>query len=86
MWQDLMNGSFEFLAAFASLNHSRVAYKHKKVSGVSKLSVAFFTLWGLWNLYYYPHLGQWASFAGGIVIMLANTLWLVLLWKYRGNK
>jgi hypothetical protein len=41
----------------------------------------------VWNLYYYPHLDQWWSFAGGLVIVAANVLWIGLmvyyLWRER---
>lgn len=42
-----------------------------------------FTLWGVWNIYYYPSLNQWCSFAGGLVIVAANALWVGLMLRYR---
>jgi hypothetical protein len=36
----------------------------------------FFTSWGVWNLYYYPSLGQWLSFAAGIALCLGNIAWV----------
>ena len=42
---------------------------------------AFFAAWGWWNLFYYPSLGQWVSFAGGIITVLANTTWVILALK-----
>lgn len=51
--------------------------------GVSLLSTSFFTGWGLWNLYYYPSLGQMLSFEGGVAIVLTNIIWLSLMFKYR---
>ena len=80
---DLFNGSFEALGGFFLLNHCRQAYKDKSVAGVSITSVAFFTAWGVWNLYYYPHLNQPLSFVGGLFIVAANVLWVSLLLKYR---
>lgn len=82
-WQDAVNGSFEFLAAIAILNHCRVLYAAKRFEGVSLMSTGFFWAWGVWNCYYYPHLDQWLSFAGGIAIMSANFLWLGLMLHYR---
>ena len=82
-WQDLVNGSYESLAAFAVLNHCRVLYNAKKSEGVSILSVIFFWTWGIWNVYYYPHLNQWISFLGGCMIVLANGLYVYLLIKYK---
>ncbi len=82
-WQDLANGTFEILAGVAVLNHCRVLYKDKLVRGASALSTAFFFAWGVWNLYYYPHLDQWFSFVGGLLIVTANCLWLGLMVYYK---
>lgn len=73
---DFINGSFELLGTFAILGHVRQLWKDKNVAGVSIPATVFFASWGFWNLYYYPHLGQWWSFAGGIGIVLANILWI----------
>ena len=79
---DIINGSFELLSGlFVLLNCHRVI-KDKNVKGVSVLAVLFFTLWGFWNLFYYPHLGQWISFAGGLIIVSANCLWVGLMIYY----
>ena len=86
MLADVVNGSLEALGGLMILNHCRVAWKDKSVKGVSILSVVFFTGWGIWNLYYYPHLDQWASFAGGLVIALANLVWIGLMMKYRARQ
>ena len=80
---DMINGSFEFLAGFMILNHCRTVIKDKAVAGVSIISTAFFGIWGVWNLYYYPSLGQMWSFYGGLAIVVANLLWVYLLLKYR---
>jgi len=80
---DLINGIFEFSAGFFVLNHCRVVIKEKAVKGVSIISIVFFTSWGYWNLYYYPHLEQWLSFLGGLFIVVANSIWVVLLIKYK---
>lgn len=82
-FQDIINGSFELLGGVAILAHCFKVIKDKEVKGVSYPSVIFFTLWGTWNLYYYPHLNQWMSFLGGIAITLGNLWWCYLIWKYR---
>ena len=80
---DLINGSFEaFGGVLLCMNIVRIL-KDKKVSGVSLVPVSFFTLWGCWNLFYYPHLNQWASFMGGILVVLANTTWVLLAIYYK---
>jgi hypothetical protein len=85
MTPDLVNGLFEMLGGLFVLNHCRAVLRDKAVAGVSIESTAFFSAWGAWNLYYYPHLDQWWSFAGGIVIVAANCCWVGLLLKYRSR-
>jgi len=82
---DLINGSFEAVAALMTLNHSRVLLRDKAVAGVSVASMAFFTLWGIWNLWFYPHLGQTWSFAGGVLLVAANALYVALLCRFSGG-
>lgn len=79
---DLINGSFEFLAGFFVLGHCFRLYRDKKVRGVSITAFIFFTLWGYWNLFYYPHLNQWWSFFGGLSIVTVNTIYDVMLIYY----
>lgn len=79
---DLINGAFEALGGFAILGHCWRLYKDKQVRGASWFATVFFTAWGVWNLYYYPHLDQWLSFTGGLFIVAANTLWVGLMLYY----
>lgn len=85
---DLINGTIELLAGFFVLNHCRVLYAHKQVRGVSLASVAFFTLWGIWNLYYYPALNQVLSFYGGLFVTSANVLyvWMIITYHVRSPR
>jgi len=80
---DQINGLFELVGALFILNHCRVLYKDKQVRGVSILSTVFFFLWGCWNMFYYPHLDQWFSFYGGLLICASNSLWIFLLLYYK---
>lgn len=83
MQPDFINACFQLAAAAFTLNHCRVLYKEKKVAGVSILSVSFFVCWGVFNLYYYPSLNQPLSFIAGVVILLANLIWVGCLIYYR---
>lgn len=78
---DAVNGSFEALGALLILLNVRRLRLDRRVAGVSFAPTAYFTIWGLWNLYYYPALDQWLSFAGGCAITMANAAWLVLAWR-----
>lgn len=81
-WPDLINGTFEALAGLMVLNHCRVLLKDRAVAGVSIASTIFFTLWGIWNIWYYPHLGQFWSMVGGIFVVLTNLVYVALLIKF----
>lgn len=80
---DLINGTFEMLAGFFVINHCRVLMQHKESRGVSLASIVFFTVWGFWNLVYYPALGQVASFIGGVFVVAANAFYVALMIIYR---
>lgn len=84
---DTINGIFEAGGAVFVANHCRVLHAQKSVRGLSVVSVAFFAAWGVWNLWFYPSLGQWMSFVGGLGIVAANLIWIVMLlyYKKRGN-
>ncbi len=79
---DYVNGAFELLGAAAIFGHVHRVLKDKSVAGVSLHSTMFFASWGLWNLYYYPSLGQWASFAGGVFIVIGNACWIAGMIYY----
>ena len=81
-FQDTTNGSFELIGGLMSLLNVRTVYRAKAVQGVSIWASAFFTLWGFWNLYYYPSLGQYFSFLGALVIVTGNTGWVGLAAFY----
>ncbi len=86
-WPDLINGSLEaFAGFFIGLSCWRL-YKDKKYRGINIVHVGFFASWGFWNLYYYPHLDQWLSFWGGIVVVTFNTFWMLQMLYYgRGDE
>ncbi len=82
MTPDIINGLFECLGGiFITLSIIKL-HKDKSVRGVSLYPVAFFSVWGYWNLYFYPSLGQWWSFWGGIGVVVMNTIWLGQLIYY----
>ena len=82
---DGINGLFELGGSLLLWMNVRRLLKDKGYAGVYVPATAFFALWGLWNLYYYPSLGQWLSFAGGCSIVVANGT-CVGLMLYYGRK
>lgn len=86
MSPDLINALFEFGGALAiSLSVVR-AIRERLIAGVSFAHVTFFTAWGLWNLFYYPHLDQLWSFAAGVLLTIVNAVYLVLWIKFHKRK
>lgn len=82
---DIANGFFELIGGILLWRNVCKLYRDKQLRGVFWFPTAFFGLWGYWNLYYYPSLDQWASFLGGLVIVSANTIWVILAIRYRLN-
>lgn len=56
--------------------------RDRQVRGVQISPTLFFFIWGIWNLYYYPHLNQWFSFLGGIAIVVTNGIWCAQAFYY----
>ena len=80
---DSINGIFESVGCvFVLLNVLRL-FHDKQVRGVSMIAVGFFTVWGFWNLAYYPSLSQWASALGAGGVAAANTIWLLQIMYYK---
>ena len=79
---DLFNGMFEFVSACLFIFNIRIILRDKAVQGVSLIPAGFFTVWSVWNIYYYSHLEQWFSLAGGIFLMIVNIIWISLALYY----
>lgn len=80
---DLGNGFFEVFGGVLAWLNSVQIYKDKGIKGINWWVTWFFTAWGCWNLFYYPHLKQSLSFAGAFLLVFANAVWLYLVIKYR---
>ncbi len=85
-WPDVVNGCYEGFGGLMMLLNCYRLYKDKQVKGVSLVTTAFFTSWSFWNLYYYPSLGQWFSFSGGLIIGFFNALWVGMAVYYSKSK
>jgi hypothetical protein len=84
---DFINGLFELIAGLLLLTNVWRAYKDKQVKGVSVVPTIFFTAWGLWNAaWFYPHLNQWFSFTGGLLIVFVNAFWVIQVLYYKAKR
>jgi hypothetical protein len=79
---DKINGGFEFVGGFFIILHILQVVHDQSVAGVNIYAVAFFTLWGYWNLYYYKSIKQRWSLVASYFITAMNTVWVLLLLHY----
>ena len=86
MTPDHINGIFEFFGGWFIIISIVKLIKEKTVAGVSWLHISFFTVWGAWNIYFYPAYGLWWSFIGGLWLVAMNTLYVGLLLYYGGRR
>ena len=86
MFGDTVNGLFEAVGSGCIWLNVRAILRDRQVRGVYWPVTAFFFAWGLWNLWYYPSLGQWWSFVGGLLICAGNIVWLWLAGRFTRNK
>lgn len=75
---DLVNGLFESGGAYCAWRNFFQLKKDLAIKGVYWPIYFFYSVWGLWNLVYYPVLGQWFSFLAGAVLVSGNIAWLSL--------
>jgi hypothetical protein len=80
---DMINGLWELCGSLFLFRNSQMLWRDKMVKGVSILPTIYFFGWGIWNLFWYPSLHQFYSFMGGITIMAANCLWIVLMLYFK---
>lgn len=80
---DHVNGIFELGGAMVLWSNVRQIRIHKVVTGFDPKTTMFFSVWGLWNLFYYSNLDQWMSFYGGVAITMVNLIWLIHVYYYR---
>jgi hypothetical protein len=74
---DLINGLIELAGAWFTWRNAWQLMRDRKLCGVYWPTTVFFTVWGVWNLFFYPSLGQWFSFYAGILLVIGNAAWLI---------
>lgn len=80
---DFVNGVFELGGAAAAWKNALQLNRDKQIKGVYWPVYLFYSLWGLWNLVYYPALDQWFSFGAGTALVAGNVAWVALALRYR---
>ena len=79
---DQINAIFIAIGSFVIGLSCWKLYKDKIVRGVSAWHVGFFTAWCYWDLYFWPHLGVWFSFASGVAMAISGTVYMSLILYY----
>lgn len=82
---DLIKGFFEAGGGLFILLNIRKVLHDRSVRGVAWPAVGFFTAAGLYNEFFFPMLGCWIAFAGNTLVLLSNTVYLLLLLRFRNN-
>lgn len=82
MTPDMMNASFEILGGVFLAPSVLKAWRGKMIRGVHWTTPMFFWSWGLWNVFYYPMIGQPLSAWAGLIVFVVNTAWFGLVLKY----
>jgi fatty acid desaturase len=80
---DHINAAFEGLGAVFTWRNALQLHRDRQVRGVYWPITAFFAAWGVWNLYFYPAIGQWWSFGAGAFLVIGNLAWVALAVKWR---
>lgn len=80
---DAINAAFELVGAVLAWKNFSRLLRDREVKGVYWPATAFWSVWGLWNLYYYPSLGQWLSTCAGAVLVAGNVAWVVAAIRWR---
>jgi hypothetical protein len=79
---DVINSCFEFSGAIVIWINILKLYKDKEIKGILWQVWIFYTVWGIWNLYYYPALNQTFSFYAGVCLVVGNIIWCIQAFYY----
>ncbi len=84
MSNDVINSAFELAGAFVVLLNVRQIRIDREVKGTDWRVVAFFSIWGCWNISFYPTVNAPLSAYAAIGLVTVNNLWLIHLAYYSG--
>jgi hypothetical protein len=80
---DGINSVFKYTSGFFIIPTIYNLYQSKNADGISFIHIFFFTLWGVWNLYYFRKLNQPLSMWANIFLVTMNTIWMALVLYYK---
>jgi hypothetical protein len=79
---DAVNACFEGVGAFFILLDLRRICIDRSVRGIYWPGRLFFAAWGLWNLMYYPAIGQPLSFIAGSILTTFTFSWIIVVIRF----
>jgi hypothetical protein len=83
MEPDIINTAFIAGGAVVLFINVYKLIQDKSVAGVSLIPTLFFSIWAIWNLYWFTYLDQPWSFIGACFMLVANFWWVGLALRYR---
>jgi hypothetical protein len=86
IYYDTINSLFEISAGFIFWFNIVEITIDKQVKGISFCACIYFLIWAYWNIYYYFSIGQTYSFWGAVFLAMPNTIWILLVMKYKRKK
>ncbi|MCX6159238.1 MAG: hypothetical protein NTY74_14755 [Ignavibacteriae bacterium] len=84
--EDFINTLFQFFGSAAAMSNILKIRKDKQVKGISVWASLFFSMWGLWSLYYYNASEHSINFYYFALLSLLNIIWLVMAFYYKLTK
>lgn len=80
---DKINGLFEAVGAVLLLLNCYRIHADKELKGISIVPFLFYLAWGFWNLFFYPSVEAYWSFAGGIAVVGVNAVYCGMIFYYQ---
>lgn len=75
---DTINAIFETGGGIAVTYNCIRLWRDRAVNGISITSQAWFSTWGLWNIYFYWYYDHTYSWYAAIFLASVNSLWVVM--------
>jgi hypothetical protein len=79
---DGVNSAFISIGGWLVFLNCWQLFKDKLLSGVSIISLVFYTVWGMFNAYYYLTLGKFEPMWAEVFISVGNLCYLYMAVKY----
>ena len=80
---DQINSGFVAIAALFYVMNLLKLIKDKEVKGISKISIAFFSIWNVWTLFFFIAVSEyWWTIGAYVMVSILNIVYITLMIKY----